>query len=138
MSQRIRLHHPPPRRPQHLRDRTARARHRAEERHPEHNTGGHFRIRDDTTDAGGGKATLRRAGRLHHICLGAQHARTLIRMPVHDLDVTVINRDTGEIIRDLTLDPERDYQPLGRRPGPPPGGKKGGMKKGYKFPPKYR
>jgi len=104
---------------------------------PEHNTGGHFRIRDDTTDAGG-KATLRRAGRLHHICLGAEHARTLIRMLVHDLNVTVINRDTGEIIRELTINPDKDNQPLGRRPGPPPGGKKGGMKKGYKFPPRYK
>ncbi len=91
---------------------------------------------DDTTDAGG-KATLRRAGRLHHICLGAENARTLIRMLVHDLDVTVINRDTGEIIRELTINPDKDNQPLGRRPGPPPGGKKGGMKKGYRFPPKY-
>jgi transposase InsO family protein len=104
---------------------------------PEHNTGGHFRIRDDTTDAGG-KVTLRRAGRLHHICLGAEQARTRVRMLVHDLDVTVINRDTGEIIRDLTINPDTDNQPLGRRPGPAPGGKKGGMKKGYKFPPRNK
>jgi transposase InsO family protein len=104
---------------------------------PEHNTGGHFRIRDDTTDAGG-KVTLRRGGRLHHICLGVEHSRTLIRMLIHDLDVTVINRDTGEIIRELTINPDKDNQPLGRRPGPPPGGKKGGMKKGYKFPPRYK
>ena len=59
-------------------------------------------------------------------------------MLVHDLDVTVINRDTGEIIRELSINPDKDNQPLGRRPGPPPGGKKGGMKKGYKFPPKYK
>ena len=32
-----------------------------------------------------------------------------------------INADTGESIRDLTLDPTRDYQPLGRPPGPPNG-----------------
>jgi transposase InsO family protein len=102
---------------------------------PDHNTGGHFRIRDDTTDAGG-KVTLRRGGRLHHISLGTEHARTHIRMLVHDLHITVINRDTGEILRELVLDPDTDNQPLGRRPGPPPGGKKGGMKKGYKFPPK--
>jgi transposase InsO family protein len=102
---------------------------------PDHNTGGHFRIRDDTTDAGG-KVTLRRGGRLHHISLGVAHARTHVRMLIHDLDITVINRDTGEILRELVLDPDKDNQPLGRRPGPPPGGKKGGMKKGYKFPPK--
>jgi transposase InsO family protein len=99
---------------------------------PDHNSGGHFRTRDDTTDAGG-KVTLRRGGRLHHICLGAEHARTHVRMLVHDLDVTVINRDTGEIIRELSINPDKDNQPLGRRPGPPPGGKKGGMPKGYKF-----
>ncbi len=99
---------------------------------PDHNAGGHFRVRDDTPDAGG-KVTLRRGGRLHHISLGAEHARTHVRMLIHDLDITIINRDTGEILRDLVLDPARDNQPLGRRPGPPPGGKKGGMKKGYKF-----
>ena len=85
---------------------------------PDHNAGGHFRIRDDTTDAGG-KVTLRRGGRLHHISLGVEHARTHVRMLVHDLDVTVINRDTGEILRELTINPDTDNQPLGRRPGPP-------------------
>jgi hypothetical protein len=99
---------------------------------PDHNTGGHFRIRDDTADAGG-KVTLRRGGRLHHIGLGTEHARTHVRMLVHDLDVTVINRDTGEIIRELTIDPDRDNQPLGRKPGPRPGHRKGGMPKGYTF-----
>ena len=39
-------------------------------------------------------------------------------MLVHDLDVTVINRDTGEIIRELTINPDKDNQPLGRTPGP--------------------
>ena len=44
--------------------------------------------------------------------------------------VTVINADTGEIIRDLVLDPTRDYQPLGRPPGPPKGSpQRGGRKK---------
>jgi transposase InsO family protein len=99
---------------------------------PEHNHGGHFRVRDDTTDAGG-KVTLRRGGRLHHICLGAEHARTHVRLLVHDLDVTVIDRDTGEIVRELTIDPDKDNQPLGRKPGPRPGHRKGGMPKGYKF-----
>ena len=49
---------------------------------------------------------------------------------VHDLHVTVIHADTGEIIRDLQLDPERDYQPLGRKPGPVKGlPQRGGRKK---------
>jgi hypothetical protein len=42
-------------------------------------------------------------------------------MLVHDLDIRVINAATGELIRELTLDPSRDYQPTGRPPGPPPG-----------------
>ena len=55
-------------------------------------------------------------------------------MLVHDLDVTVINRDTGEIIRDLTINPDKDNQPLGRRPGPKKGTpRQGGMPKGYTF-----
>jgi len=104
---------------------------------PEHNAGGHFRVRDDTTDTGG-KVTLRRGGRLHHICLGIEHARTHVRMLIHDLHVTVINRDTGEIIRELTINPDTDNQPLGRKPGPRPGHRKGGMPKGYRFPPKNK
>jgi len=32
-------------------------------------------------------------------------------MLVRDLDVTVLNAATGEVIRQLTIDPTRDYQP---------------------------
>ena len=39
---------------------------------------------------------------------------TTVRILVHDLHITVINADTGEIIRDLTLDPNRDYQARSR------------------------
>ena len=28
--------------------------------------------------------------------------------------------DTGQLLRELTIDPTRDYQPLGRPPGPRP------------------
>ena len=31
-----------------------------------------------------------------------------------------IGRDFGELLRELTLDPTKDYQPLGPAPGPPP------------------
>ena len=101
---------------------------------PDHNAGGHFRIRDDTADAGG-SVTLRRGGRMHHIKLGIQHARTRVRMLVHDLHVIVIDRDTGEILRELTINPDKDSQPRGVKPGPRPGHRKGGMPKGYKYPP---
>jgi len=35
-----------------------------------------------------------------------------------DLDVTVINAATGEVLRELTIDTSRDYQPTGRPKGP--------------------
>jgi hypothetical protein len=36
-----------------------------------------------------------------------------------DLHIRVINAATGELLRDLTLDPAKDYQPTGRQPGTP-------------------
>ncbi len=81
--------------------------------------GGHDRVRADRVDADG-KLTLRYSGRLHHIGIGRTHARTRVLMLVHDLDIRVINAATGELLRELTLNPDRDYQPTGRPPGPPP------------------
>jgi len=81
---------------------------------------GHWRIRHDKIDTTGA-VTLRHASRLHHIGIGTAHAGTRVRILVHDLHITVIAIDTGEILRDLTLDPTRDYQPRGVKPGPPKG-----------------
>lgn len=99
---------------------------------PDKNTAAHFRIRDDIVHATG-SVTLRRAGRMHHIKLGTPQAGTPVRMLIHDLHVIVINRDTGEILRELTINPDKDSQPRGLKPGPRPGHRKGGMPKGYKF-----
>jgi hypothetical protein len=41
--------------------------------------------------------------------------RLVIRQVVHDLHITVIDADTGQIIRDLILDPSRDYHGRNRR-----------------------
>jgi transposase InsO family protein len=79
----------------------------------------HHRVRRDRVDADG-KVTLRHQGRLHHIGLGRTHARTPIILLVADLDIRVIHATTGELLRHLTLDPTRNYQPTGRPPGPPP------------------
>jgi transposase InsO family protein len=79
----------------------------------------HFRVRHDRVDKTG-RVTLRHHGRLHHIGLGYEHARTPVILLVADLDVRVIHATTGELLRHLTLNPDRDYQPLGRPPGPPP------------------
>ena len=79
----------------------------------------HNRVRTDRTDPVG-KLTLRVNGRLHHIGTGHEHARTPVLMLIQDLHVRIINAATGELIRELTVDPARDYQPLGRPPGPQP------------------
>lgn len=40
-------------------------------------------------------------------------------MLIQDLNVRIINATTAELIRELTIDPNCDYQPRGIRPGPP-------------------
>jgi hypothetical protein len=34
-----------------------------------------------------------------------------VLMLIQDLDIHIINARTGELIRELTLDPTKDYQP---------------------------
>ncbi len=79
----------------------------------------HDRVRRDIIDQTG-CVTLRHGGKLHHIGIGRTHVRTHVLLLVQDLRVRVINAATGELLRDLTLDPDRNYQPTGRPPGPPP------------------
>ena len=86
---------------------------------PGQRTDGHYRVRHDRVDKTG-RVTIRYAGRLHHIGLGYEHARTRVVMLIADLHVRVIDAATGELLRDLILNPNRDYQRLGRPPGPPP------------------
>jgi transposase InsO family protein len=80
-------------------------------------TDSHDRVRHDKIDKAG-SVTLRVAGRLRHIGVGRTYARTDVILLVHDLHVRIVNAATGEILRDLTMDPRRDYQPTGRPPGP--------------------
>lgn len=77
----------------------------------------HYRVRHDRIDTNG-TVTLRVAGRLRHIALGRTHARTHVVLLVDDLHVRVVNATTGELLRDLTIDPNRDYQPTGAPKGP--------------------
>ena len=89
-------------------------------------TGGdnpHYRVRHDRLDATG-VVTLRVHGRLHHIGIGRTHARTHVIVLVDDLHVRVIDATTGELLRDLTIDTTRDYQPTGNPKGPTPPKKK--------------
>jgi transposase InsO family protein len=68
---------------------------------------GHFRVRHDRIDSTG-KLTLRHNSRLHHIGLGRRYAGTPVLVLVHDLHIRVLST-TGQLLRDLTLDPSRDY-----------------------------
>lgn len=77
----------------------------------------HTRVRHDRIDSTG-VVTLRTAGRLHHIGIGRTHTGTHVIMLINDLHVRVINAVTGELLRELIIDPTRDYQPTGRPPGP--------------------
>jgi transposase InsO family protein len=79
----------------------------------------HFRVRHDRV-ANGGSVTLRLNGELHHIAIGRAHTGTRIILLIADLDVRVIHATTGEILRHLTIDPDRRYHGTGRPPGPTP------------------
>jgi transposase InsO family protein len=78
----------------------------------------HYRVRTDRIDSGG-SVTIRHNSRLHHIGLGARLAGTPVNLLIDNLHIRVIDRHTGQLIRDLILDPSRDYQPRGLPPGPP-------------------
>ena len=75
------------------------------------------RFRTDTIDKAG-SVTLRHNGKLHHIGIGRTYARTRVLLIIEDLDISVLNATTGETLRELTLDPTRDYQPTGKPKGP--------------------
>jgi transposase InsO family protein len=80
----------------------------------------HDRVRADHVGKTG-TVTLRHAGKLHHIGIGREHAGTPILLLIQDLSIRIIHAATGELLRDLTLDPARNYQPTGQPPGPTPG-----------------
>jgi transposase InsO family protein len=77
----------------------------------------HDRVRTDRISKAG-TVTLRTGGRLHHIGIGRTYAGTCVLLLIQDLDIRIINAATGELLRDLTLDPARDYQPTGAPKGP--------------------
>jgi len=79
----------------------------------------HDRVRHDKINKAG-TVTLRIHGRLRHIGVGRTYAGTYVILLVQDLHVRVVHAATGELLRDLTIDPRRDYQPTGRPPGPTP------------------
>ena len=70
----------------------------------------HFRVRQDKVDQNG-KVTIRYHSRLHHIGIGRAHKGRPIKLLIADRNIRIIDPETGELIRALTLDPTRDYQP---------------------------
>jgi len=76
----------------------------------------HCRVRQDKID-NHGRVTLRYRSRLHHVGLGRGRKGTRVLILVADLDVRVMTHE-GELLRHLTLDPTRDYQPMDPKNGP--------------------
>ncbi|MGH2583344.1 MAG: hypothetical protein ACRDJE_00345 [Dehalococcoidia bacterium] len=73
--------------------------------------GAGVRVRRDRIDKTG-VVTLRHRTRLHHIGVGRRHKGTRVILLVDGLEVRVVS-EAGELLRELTLDPSRDYQPQG-------------------------
>jgi transposase InsO family protein len=69
----------------------------------------HFRLRNDVVDKQG-KLSLRHNGKMHHIGIGRPYAGTAIRMLIHEKEIRVITT-SGELLAELTLDTDKDYQP---------------------------
>jgi Integrase core domain len=70
---------------------------------------GAYRIRHDRIDSNG-KLTLRHNSRLHHIGTGRRHAGTNVLLLIHELHIRVVTTD-GHLLRELQLDPTKNYQP---------------------------
>jgi len=69
---------------------------------------GHFRLRYDLAD-GNGAITLRRAGRMHHLKIGAAHAHQRVLAIADEHEVTVVALDTGEVLSSHRIEPDKGY-----------------------------
>jgi transposase InsO family protein len=84
-------------------------------------TSDHYRIRLDHID-NGGKVSLRRAGRMHHLGIGAHHRSTPILILIDATTATVTNRTTGEILSEHHIEPTKTYwRNKNKEPGRWPG-----------------
>jgi transposase InsO family protein len=89
---------------------------------PDHHDNPQFRVRHDRINDG--KISVRINGNLHHIGLGRPLDGTPIVALIHDHDIRIIHATTGEIIRTLTIDPNRRYHGTGAPKGGPKGPRK--------------
>lgn len=76
--------------------------------HPAGTNTGFYRIRYDKVDKAG-RITLRRAGRMHHLGIGAAHRGKRVLALIETTEVTIIELETGEILATNTIDPHRGY-----------------------------
>ena len=87
------------------------ARAKATPRKAEHSYTRELRVRHDKVDQHG-TVTIRYKSKLHHIGMGRALNGTRVILLVAGLEIRALNED-GELLRHLTLDPSRDYQPRG-------------------------
>jgi transposase InsO family protein len=83
----------------------------------EHNLDTESRVRHDRVN--NGRVTLRINSQLHHISLGRPLDGTPVILLIDHLNIRVIHATTGEIIRTLTINPERRYHGTGKPIGGP-------------------
>ena len=69
---------------------------------------GHYRLRYDRLDTHG-RMSFRRAGRMHHLGIGAAHARKRVLAFADDHHVTVTDLTTGEVLSTHLIQPDRSY-----------------------------
>jgi hypothetical protein len=77
----------------------------------------HHRVPADIISTSG-TVTRRVGGKLCHTGIGRVHAGTAVLLLIQDLHIRVLNAATGEQLRELTLDPTRNYQPASEPKGP--------------------
>jgi len=70
----------------------------------------HCRVRQDKVNSG--NITLRYKSTLYHVAVGRRHDKKAVLILVANRDVRIMTPD-GTLIRRLSLDPKRIYQPLG-------------------------
>lgn len=70
----------------------------------------HYRVRHDKIDDSG-VITIRYDSQLRHIGLGRAHRGTHVLALIADRYIRIVDAETGELLRELTIDPNRDYQP---------------------------
>lgn len=72
------------------------------------NTPAHYRLRFDHVGTDG-KISIRRAGRMHHLGVGANHRGKAVLVLLDETTATVIDRTTSAVLATNTIDPTRTY-----------------------------